>query len=68
MKLFFTLALLIFIVNTSVAEIYKTIDEKGRVVFTQFPPTKDAQEYKIKGISNTANSSATRQYRESVKF
>ena len=28
------------------AEIYKTYDENGRVVFTQIPPSKDAKEYK----------------------
>ena len=31
---------------TLTAEIYKTYDENGRVVFTQIPPSKDAKEYK----------------------
>ena len=29
----------------ALAEIYKTYDENGRVVFTQIPPSKDAEEY-----------------------
>lgn len=32
--------------STVLAEIYKTYDENGRVVFTQIPPSKDAEEYK----------------------
>ena len=34
------------------AEIYKTVDEDGNVVFTEIPPNKDAEEYKVSKDNN----------------
>ena len=48
---------------TLTAEIYKTYDENGRVVFTQIPPSKDAKEYKAaKGnpVESTPATNTTR--------
>lgn len=51
-------------------DIYKTIDENGRVQFSQFPPYKDAEKVKIKSSkknlqSTNKNSNASLQERQS---
>ncbi len=37
------------------AEIYKTIDENGRTVYSQIPPSKDAQKYQVSKENNVSN-------------
>jgi len=39
----------------SVADIYKVIDENGRVKFTQIPPHKDAKKEEVKNSSGEGN-------------
>ena len=41
----------------SMADIYKTIDENGRTVFSQIPPSKDAQKYQVSKENNVSNQS-----------
>ncbi len=41
------------------AEIYKTIDENGRTVFSQIPPSKDAQKYQVSKENNVSNQSSS---------
>ena len=54
-------ALVIWLVsaaNLQADDIYKVIDENGRVQFTQFPPYKDAEELKLK--NNTKGSTSNK--------
>ena len=34
---------LLYAISLQAADVYKVIDENGRVQFTQFPPYKDAE-------------------------
>ena len=43
----------VYAASLQAEDIYKVIDENGRVQFTQFPPYKDAQRLKLKN-SNSA--------------
>ncbi len=54
----FVYMLILFLYANSVcwAEIYQYVDEKGRVVFTEIPPTKDAKKYKLSNTSGIVNS------------
>lgn len=45
---------LIFASGIQAEDVYKVIDENGRIQFTQFPPYKGAEKLKIKGIKNGA--------------
>jgi len=44
----FLVACLISAGSLQAADVYKIIDENGRVQFTQFPPYKDAEKLKLK--------------------
>ena len=57
-------------ISLQAADVYKVIDENGRVQFTQFPPYKDAEKLKLKNsgkepISNNNNSSTSLHERQS---
>lgn len=68
-------ALVICLVNAvslQADDIYKVIDENGRVQFTQFPPYKDAEKLKLKNNTKDSvankknnNSNASHQERQS---
>ncbi len=67
-------AILVFILVYSIpaiaTDVYRTVDENGRVKFSQFPPYKDAEKLKLKnsqkGVSgNNQGSNASLQERQS---
>ena len=43
---------LIFAFDLQAEDVYKIIDENGRIQFTQFPPYKGAEKLKLKGSNN----------------
>ncbi len=56
----FTFSVLVaFMPLPSTADIYKTIDENGRTVFSQIPPSKDAQKYQVSKENNVSNQSSS---------
>ncbi len=55
------------------AEIYKTYDENGRVVFTQIPPSNNAEEYKASkgnpvGATPADNSSRLKEQKKYLEY
>ena len=63
------LALIIYLMHTvslQAADVYKVIDENGRVKFTQFPPYKDAEKLKLKnsGTDSVNNNSSSKSLQE----
>ena len=62
--------LLVCAASLKAADVYKVIDENGRVQFTQFPPYKDAEKLNLKNsqkepVNNKENSSASLKERQS---
>jgi hypothetical protein len=61
---------LVFAASLQAADVYRVIDENGRVQFTQFPPYKDAEKLKLKNngndpVGNNKSSSASLKERQS---
>lgn len=73
MKSALTICIIFLLTGNSFAEIYKSVDEDGKVTFSQIPPSNDAPEYKVKihkgaeshspGLDQKNISSADRQKR-----
>ncbi len=53
----FLVVYLLTVTCTYADDVYKTIDENGRVQFSQFPPYKDAEKLKLKNSGNNSVSS-----------
>ena len=64
MKLFTLTFFLLVVSSASLSEIYKYTDERGRVVYSQIPPEKDAKEYSL-SEGNSNNSGVTDQSSQS---
>ena len=43
----------------SATDVYRVVDENGRVYYSQIPPYKGAEKIKLKGSKNTANQAGT---------
>ena len=48
-------AILAYSFSASATDVYRTIDENGRVKFSQFPPYKDAEKLKLKNSNKDAS-------------
>ncbi|MDW3096092.1 MAG: DUF4124 domain-containing protein [Gammaproteobacteria bacterium] len=64
------LVILINSISANATDVYRIVDENGRVQFSQFPPYKDAEKIKLRNSStgagdNSQNSKASLQERQS---
>lgn len=48
-------------------DVYKTIDENGRIQFSQFPPYKGAEKVKLKNSGNNSSGSQSKGSRASLQ-
>ena len=68
MKSALTICIIFLLTENSFAEIYKSVDENGKVTFSQIPPSNDAPEYKVKIQQGSgSNSSQANQTSSSSK-
>ena len=59
MKFYLLLTCLILAQASLAAEVYRIVDEHGRVTYSQIPPHKDAEKIKIKGGKSSVESTNT---------